>query len=125
MLTNSIIIIVFIALYSVIEFHLPNCTYSQSLGGLSKHELLANVRIVLAYSMLELTSLIAAMLVLKRVLGISPVRQLGFVLESQATMIQSKLMLWFVYVMQVPLEHVGKFDRYICFATAKANCCHE
>ncbi|KAL3664856.1 hypothetical protein V7S43_010034 [Phytophthora oleae] len=95
------------ALYSVIAFHLPNCTYNQSLGELSKHELLANVRVVLAYSMLELTSLILAMLVLRRVLGIAPVHQLGFVLESQATMIQSKLMLWFVYIMQVPLEHVG------------------
>ncbi|KAG2787664.1 hypothetical protein JG687_00008669 [Phytophthora cactorum] len=95
------------ALYSMIAFHLPNCTYNQSLVNLSKHELIMNVSFVIAYSMLELTSLILAMLILKRVLGISPVHQLGFVLETQATMVQSKLMLWFVYVMQVPLEHVG------------------
>ncbi|ETK72071.1 hypothetical protein F441_21937 [Phytophthora nicotianae CJ01A1] len=95
------------ALYSMIAFHLPNCTYNLSLANLSKNELLTNVSFVVAYSMLELTSLMVAMVVLKRVLGISPVHQLGFVLETQATMVQSKLMLWFVYVMQVPLEHVG------------------
>jgi len=96
-----------LALYSVVAFHLPNSTYIQSLASLSRHQLFTNVSFVLAYSMLELTSLVLAMLVLKRRLGISPLHQLGFVLESQATMIQSKLMLWFVYVMQVPLDHVG------------------
>ncbi|KAG6952721.1 hypothetical protein JG688_00013158 [Phytophthora aleatoria] len=99
------------ALYSMIAFHLPNCTYNQSLVNLSKHELITNVSFVIAYSMLELTSLILAMLILKRVLGISPVHQLGFILETQATMVQSKLMLWFVYVMQVPLEHVGEQEQ--------------
>lgn len=67
-----------------------------------------NVGFVLMYSMLELTSLVLAMAVLKRTSIISSLHQLGFVLESQPTMIQSKLMLWFVYVMQIPLEHVGK-----------------
>lgn len=74
----------------------------------SRQELFANVGSVLAYSMLELTSLILATMVLKHPLRLSSMHQLGFVLEEQATMIQSKLMLWFVYVMQVPLEHVGK-----------------
>lgn len=94
----------------MIAFHLPNGAYNQSFVHLSRNELFANVGSVLAYSMLELTSLILAMMVLKRTLKFSSIHQLGFVLETQATMIQSKLMLWFVYVVQVPLKHVGKLS---------------
>ncbi|KAG3244812.1 hypothetical protein PI124_g10422 [Phytophthora idaei] len=98
--TEAVLLMVY-ALYSMIAFHLPNCTYNQSLVNLSKHELITN-----------------------RVLGISPVHQLGFVLETQATMVQSKLMLWFVYVLQVPLEHVGtdfSFSRNDFLATTQRN----
>ncbi|KAG7399056.1 hypothetical protein PHYBOEH_009834 [Phytophthora boehmeriae] len=104
--TEAVLPIVF-ALYSVIAFHLPNSVYIQSFAGLSGQQLIENVGYVLAYSTLELTSLILAMGVLKRMLGISSPHQLGFVLETQAEMVQSKLMLWFLYVMQVPLVHVG------------------
>ncbi|KAE9076658.1 hypothetical protein PF010_g23815 [Phytophthora fragariae] len=95
------------ALYSMIAFHLPNGAYNHSFVNLSRQELFANAGSVFAYSILELTSLILAIMVLKRTLRLSFMHQLGFVLETQATMIQSKLMLWFVYIMQVPLEHVG------------------
>ncbi|EGZ10585.1 hypothetical protein PHYSODRAFT_412246, partial [Phytophthora sojae] len=96
------------ALFLVIVFHLPNKSYIQTFNGLSSEQLYTNTGYVLAYSFLELTSLIAALAVLKRTLGISSLHQLGFILETQASRIQSKLMLWFVYVMQVPLVHVGK-----------------
>ncbi|RLN50965.1 hypothetical protein BBJ29_005681 [Phytophthora kernoviae] len=94
-------------LYSVIAFHLPNGVYIQSFAALSEQQLFTNTGYVLAYSTLELISLVLAMGILKRMLGISSLHQLGFVLETQAEMVQSKLMLWFLYVMQVPLAHVG------------------
>jgi hypothetical protein len=87
---------------------MPNRIYIQSFDGLSPEQLYTNAAFVLAYGLLELASLLIAMVVLRRTLGISSMHQLGFVLETQATMIQSKLMLWFVYVMQVPVLHVGK-----------------
>ncbi|GMF58559.1 unnamed protein product [Phytophthora fragariaefolia] len=107
-LHNYLLVPLFLALYSVIAFHLPNARYNHSFVNVSRQDLLANVSSVLAYSTLEMLSLVLAMMVLKRKLKCSPVHQLGFVLETQAAMIQSKLMLWFVYVMQVPLEHVGR-----------------
>ncbi|KAF1774561.1 hypothetical protein GQ600_12891 [Phytophthora cactorum] len=70
-------------------------------------ELTTTISHVLVYSSLELASLIMAMMLLKRSLGFLPIRQLSFVLENQAGIIQAKLLILFIYVMQISLVHIG------------------
>ncbi|ETP29664.1 hypothetical protein F442_21202 [Phytophthora nicotianae P10297] len=82
-------------------------SFYPALADLSHAELLASVKNVLLYSSFEFVSLIMALVVLKRMLQFSTLHQLAFVLETQAAMVQSKLTTLFVYVMQVPLTHLG------------------
>ncbi|KAG3101624.1 hypothetical protein PI124_g14765 [Phytophthora idaei] len=61
----------------------------------------------LLYSLFELGSFVMLIIVLKRKLGYSSLEQLAFVLHRQAGVVQTKLNLIFVYIMQVSLDHHG------------------
>jgi hypothetical protein len=97
-----------IGIYRAILFTMPNKIYYASLAAITSDELLASVLNVLAYSSLELVSLIVSLLLLKRTLGFSSLRQLAFVLETHAGMIQVTLIDILVYVTQISLTHLGK-----------------
>lgn len=86
-----------------------NRAYYPALAEMSTADLRSSVVNVLTYSSLEFLSLVMALIVLKRTVGLSILRQLAFVLETQASMVQSKLTTLFVYVMQVPLVHLGRY----------------
>ncbi|KAG3100636.1 hypothetical protein PI125_g14682 [Phytophthora idaei] len=93
--------------HQVILYNMPNRAFYPALAEVSRVELVSSVKNVLVYSSLEFVSLILALVVLKRMLRFSTLHQLAFVLETQASMVQSKLTTLFVYVMQVPLAHLG------------------
>ncbi|KAG2787661.1 hypothetical protein Pcac1_g3434 [Phytophthora cactorum] len=93
--------------HHVIVYNLHNRAYYPALAGISSSELTTTISHVLVYSSLELASLIMAMMLLKRSLGFLPIRQLSFVLENQAGIIQAKLLILFIYVMQISLVHIG------------------
>ncbi|KAG2820783.1 hypothetical protein PC116_g9815 [Phytophthora cactorum] len=93
--------------HQVILYNMPNRAFYPALAEVSRAELVSSVKNVLVYSSLEFVSLILALVVLKRMLRFSTLHQLAFVLETQASMVQSKLTTLFVYVMQVPLTHLG------------------
>lgn len=86
---------------------MPNRAYYPALADMSTADLHSSVTNVQMYSSLEFLSLAMVLTLLKRMLGFSTLRQLAFVLETQAPMIQSKLTTLFFYVMQVPLIHHG------------------
>ncbi|EGZ10556.1 hypothetical protein PHYSODRAFT_518474 [Phytophthora sojae] len=96
-----------LGLHRIVLFYLPNRDYHHSLSDLSSSQLWSSVDNVLLYSLLELISWIIVVVVLKRKLGLSPLRQLAFVLETQKEDIQAKLILVFVYVTQLTLAHPG------------------
>ncbi|KAG6977760.1 hypothetical protein JG688_00000006 [Phytophthora aleatoria] len=62
---------------------------------------------VLLYSFHEFVSLVVLAVFLRRTMEYSPVNQLAFVLRTQWKMVQSKLVLWVVYVVQSSLVHFG------------------
>jgi hypothetical protein len=71
---------------------------------------------VLLYALLELISLVLLDIVLRRLVQFSPVSQLAFVLRTQWKMVQSKLVLWVLYVVQSSLVHCARhFTRYYPF----------
>ncbi|KAG6974976.1 hypothetical protein JG688_00002767, partial [Phytophthora aleatoria] len=46
---------------------------------------------------------------LQKILGLSPIHQLTFVLEKQYSGVQLKLVFWVYYNAQASLQHMGEF----------------
>ncbi|POM67899.1 Hypothetical protein PHPALM_16010 [Phytophthora palmivora] len=98
------------SVHEAILYNMHNRIFYPALVDMTKAELVASVKNVLLYSSLEFVSFIMALVVLKRMLRFSTLHQLAFVLETQASMVQSKLSTLFIYVMQVPLAHLVCMD---------------
>ncbi|ETO59631.1 hypothetical protein F444_22053 [Phytophthora nicotianae P1976] len=93
--------------HHMIVYYLHNRAYYPPLASLSSSELNSTISRVLIYSSLEFASLVMAMFLLKRNLGFLPTGQLSFVQENQAGIIQGKLLILFIYVMQISLVHIA------------------
>ncbi|KAF4317731.1 hypothetical protein BBO99_00007810 [Phytophthora kernoviae] len=104
----EVVIPIVYSIYRVALFNLPNSAYFDSMAGLTSAQLLSSVLNVLAYSSLEFVSLILSIIILNRALGLSTLRQLAFVLETHAGMIQATLIDILIYVTQISLAHLGK-----------------
>ena len=86
---------------------MPNGQYYESLARLSDAKFASFVQQMLLYASLELLSLLVVAWILQRRVGVSVLHQLAFVLESRWLVIQSKLVVWTVIVLQYPLAHFG------------------
>jgi hypothetical protein len=85
----------------------PNRVYYPELKAMDADGLQNTLFNVLLYALLELISLVLLDIVLRRLVQFSPVSQLAFVLRTQWKMVQSKLVLWVLYVVQSSLVHCG------------------
>lgn len=94
-------------IYLSIVYRLPNKVYYSQLRGVDDATLQRNLLNVMTYSLLELVSFLMLSYVLQRKVGVSSIRQLAFVLNSQWQVVQSKLVLWVVHSVQAPLDHFG------------------
>lgn len=95
------------SLHRAILYNLHNGAYYPTLAKLSSAQLATTTLNVLIYGSLELASLVASFFVLRHYLGFSSVRQLAFVLQTQADVIQAKILILFIYIMQISLIHLG------------------
>lgn len=109
-------------LHQFILFHMHNGAYYTSLADISRAQLSSRLLSTLLYSLLQLVSFIMLLLVLKRNLGYSSLQQLAFVLDVHTGVVQTKLNLIFVYIMQVSLAHLGKSSRIVCVFELKFKC---
>jgi hypothetical protein len=89
-------------------YYLPNRAYYPPISDIDSSQLLRMVSNVLIYAGLELLSFLAIGLLLQRSVGVSALIQLGFVLQTQWEMVQSKLLLWVFYSVQNTIAHMGK-----------------
>ncbi|TMW58166.1 hypothetical protein Poli38472_011754 [Pythium oligandrum] len=87
--------------------HLPNRAYYPRLASLTEAELSHSMTTVVLNAGLELISFLVACRLLDAQLKTSSVRLLGFVLESQRSLVQTSLVLWTTYVTQMSLLHTG------------------
>lgn len=101
-----------IGAYMLLMFYLPNRAYYPQIAHLSPNELFHNLKNVLLYASLELLSYIAMEAVIKRQVGLSRTRQLTFVLKTQWRTVQSKFLLWVMYIAQTYLFHFGADFRF-------------
>lgn len=104
--TEVIIPAIYCAYLGVIS-HLPNRQYYVSLRNLDDAALWRNITNVTVYASLEVLSFLLLSVLLYRKLRISPLKQLSFVLDTQWQLVQSKLILWVVFIVQTSLEHFG------------------
>lgn len=88
-------------------FYLPNRDYYPQIADLTQAKLFTNLSHVLLYALVELLSFLVIGAVIKRQLGITRTHQLTFVLTTQWREVQSKFLLWVVYVAQTYLFHFG------------------
>jgi len=93
--------------YLLVVSRLPNHIYYAHIASMDDERLYRNVRNVILYSTLELLSFLILQHFIKKRLQLSASLQLAFVLESQWEMVQSKLVLWVVYIVQASLVHFG------------------
>ncbi|KAG6587374.1 uncharacterized protein IUM83_02991 [Phytophthora cinnamomi] len=91
-------------LHHITMYRLPNCVYYPALVSLSSSEFSTPM---MTYCFLEFLSLVLEIIVLGRILGFSTLRQLAFVLDKQAGIIQSQLASLLLYIMQISLTHIG------------------
>lgn len=89
------------------EYYLPNRRFYAAIASINEHELQNMVATVLGYAVLELLSLVVFSYVLRRITGMPPMCQVGFVLETQYKLIQSKMFMGVLYAAQNSLEHLG------------------
>ncbi|KAE9034636.1 hypothetical protein PR003_g1225 [Phytophthora rubi] len=111
----EVIIPLVFSIYLAIMYQLPNRKYYAQLADIDEGQLLQTLHNVLLYCVLQFTSLLAVMLMLHTELGLSPIRQLAFVLEKQFAGAQIKLVFWVFYNVQASLQHYG-FDYSFQFA---------
>ncbi len=94
-------------MFILAAFHLPNRQYYPNLRDETLDSLLAKISNVLVYRGLELISFLLLQLLLYRQLQLSAAHHVAFVLETNWRLIQPKLILWILIVMQQLLEHYG------------------
>lgn len=102
-----------VGIYLVVLFHLPNRAFYSQLRDIDAARLQSIVSNVMIYAAFEFFSLLVAQTVLKRKINVSPIFQLGFVLERQWELVQLKLVLWLVFVLNMSLEHFGKWHLHV------------
>lgn len=96
------------SLYVVILFQLPSAKYYPETRDVPFAHVAAMAFNVMVYAWLELLSLFAFHLTVKKRFGFSPAYVLAFVLENQAIELVARLTVWFVYILELTLVHFGK-----------------
>lgn len=99
-------------LYLAVMFHMPNRIYYAQFADMNATKLRHTVTNVLLYTGLEILSYVATSVALRRMLRISPLRQLAFVLSHQGIYVQSALIFWVTFSTQASLQHYGALRRY-------------
>jgi len=95
------------ALYLLIMSRMPSRVYYPQFTSLDAANLSQTVVNVLLYTVVKLESLVLLHMSLLRMLRVSSLHQLAFVLTQKATYIQLMLIAWGVYSTQASLDHYG------------------
>lgn len=104
------IIPLFYASYILVVVHLPDARYHTEMIGITPENVGATVLPVFVFSFLQIVSIVLLSMLVKRNCGMRALYQLAFVLETQMSPIQGKLMFWMLITLCFRLAHFGTFD---------------
>ncbi|KAG7398027.1 hypothetical protein PHYBOEH_011859 [Phytophthora boehmeriae] len=96
--------------FLVMMVHFPSAQFHQEMEGVTRHNVIGMVQIMLTYAVLELVSLVVLAVIMQRTCGIRALHHLAFVLETQAPLVQSKLIMWTVVTLSFRVAHFGTID---------------
>ncbi|KAL3674134.1 hypothetical protein V7S43_000080 [Phytophthora oleae] len=96
-------------LHLTIVSQLPSGKFYPHTRSLTGEQLQATVRNILAYALTEIGCLVWLHVEIKRKLGFSLLYQLAFVLETEIELLQGRLFVWIVILLQLTLAHYGSF----------------
>jgi hypothetical protein len=99
-------------IYLSVMFHMPNRIFYAQFENMDAAKLKQTVDHVLLYTTLELLSYVSTNIALRRMLRISPMRQLAFVLTRQGIHVQAALILWVTFSTQTSLQHYGELSQH-------------
>lgn len=88
---------------------LAECSVPFRDGGVTVDNVGRAVSGILAYAMLESASFILLVAITRRHCGIRALYQLAFVLETQWSLVLSKIVLWMLFTLAFRIVHFGKF----------------
>ncbi|GLE00504.1 hypothetical protein PINS_up009261 [Pythium insidiosum] len=84
-----------------------NAEFYPQVRGLTNEDFVQQVGRILVYASLELISFVVLCLLLHRKLRFTVIKQLAFVLESEWLLIQLRLFVWVLFIVQNTLQHFG------------------
>jgi hypothetical protein len=90
---------------------LPSAKYHTELEGITRDNVQSTVQSVFLYGLLECASFLVLVVVIKRTLGMTALYHLAFVLETQMSLIQSKLVVWMLLTLTCRVTHYGASTR--------------
>ncbi|KAF4149410.1 hypothetical protein GN958_ATG01382 [Phytophthora infestans] len=101
----------FYSSYMVVMVHLPNVRYHLEMAKVTRENITSTVLPLVVFGLLQIVSLALLVVVIKRNCRLKPLYQLAFVLETQRSLVQCKMMLWMVITLCFRVTHFGKSTR--------------
>ncbi|KAJ8571938.1 hypothetical protein ON010_g4894 [Phytophthora cinnamomi] len=95
------------ATYLMILVNLPSAQFYPHARDLTPSQLQTTVGSIVAYAIVEFLSFAWLQIVVERKLGFSLLYQLAFVLETEMELIQGRLFVWIIILLQFSLVHFG------------------
>lgn len=99
--------------YILMMVHVQSAQYHTEMEGITPENVSHKVLPVFVFAFLQLVSFVLLAVVIKRNCGVRALYQLAFVLETQMTLIQGKLMLWMMITFCFRVVHFGKAMRFM------------
>ncbi|GMF63846.1 unnamed protein product [Phytophthora fragariaefolia] len=101
------------AAFVCVMIRLPSVQYHKELDGITPVTVQHTVQSVFTYGALEIVSFLALLAVIQRTIGLRALHHLAFVLETQASLVQSKLTVWMLLTLTFRVAHYGMFAKLI------------
>ncbi|KAG1694363.1 hypothetical protein DVH05_021442 [Phytophthora capsici] len=98
---------IFYCNYIVFMVNLPSAQYHSEMTGVSRENVASTVLPVFVFGLLQILSFALIARVIRRNLGMHALYQLAFVLETQMSLLQGKMMLWMVITICFRIVHFG------------------
>ncbi|KAG6972599.1 hypothetical protein JG688_00003898 [Phytophthora aleatoria] len=101
------VIPLFYAVYILVIVRLPSARYHTELVGITLDNVGATVLPVFVFAFLQVVSIVLLVMLIRRNCGMRVLYQLAFVLETQMSLVQGKLMFWMLITLCFRLVHFG------------------
>lgn len=97
--------------YMLVMVHLPNAKYHTELRNVTRQNVSYTATVVFLFGLLQVASFVLYAALIRRRCGMNVQYQLAFVLETQMSVVQGKLMIWILVTLACRVVHFGTSNR--------------